>query len=412
VAGRPPYAYRIGEDGYLVPGDPAQVETIRWIFRQYATTADSCGDICRKLIEMGAPPPPPRRRKKGGTYGGRWQRGLINDLLACRTYLGEMTWNASGQGQYSRIAGQEVRPVRGKRRLVRNAPEDQIVVPNAHPALIDPETFAACQKKLAASNRGGPRCRNTPAPGGGDWVLTGLLYCGLCGGRMVGVTEKHRYKEKLHVYRYYVCKTNQRTSAGTCRKNAVKQEAVVAEVAKLIQESFTDPERLALLRAEVERQVGRQEEDRRADLRRLQARLGELDALIERGNQNLARLPADLLDGVIASVRQWKEERDGLARELARAEAAAEVEADYGRQAAAALEQVCHLQEVIRDAAPAAVRDALAGLVERITLEFDYGPPRRNGCRPSFVTAIEVHLREEAAGLLGEKLRRVARSKA
>jgi hypothetical protein len=160
----------------------------------------------------------------------------------------------------------------------------------------------------------------------------------------------------------------------------------------------------------VERQAGRQEEDHQADRNRLRARLGELDAQIEQGNRNLARLPADLLDGVIASVRQWKEERDGLARELAKLEAAAEVEADYGRHVAEALGQVQRLQEIVREAPPDAVRDALAGLVEKITLEFGYGPPRRNGCRPSFVTAIEVQLREEAAGLLGEKLRRAARS--
>jgi DNA invertase Pin-like site-specific DNA recombinase len=55
VAGRPPYGYRIGDDGRLALGDPAMVETVRWIFRQYATTADSCGEICRKLIAIGAP---------------------------------------------------------------------------------------------------------------------------------------------------------------------------------------------------------------------------------------------------------------------------------------------------------------------------------------------------------------------
>jgi site-specific DNA recombinase len=412
VAGRPPYAYRIGEDGHLVLGDPALVEVVRWIFRHYATTADSCGDLCRKLAAMGAPPPPPRHRK-GRSWGGTWYRGFIVRLLANRAYLGEIVWNFSGQGKYSRIAAGEVARVKrqGQRRLVRNDPEDWIVRPDAHPALVDPETFAACQKKLAETCRGGPRTRNTPQAGGGDWVLSGLLYCGHCGGRMTGLTEKQSYKGKKYVYRHYVCKASQSRGAGACRKNAVKQETVLRQVAQLIQQSFTDPERLALLRAEVEHKASLQEKDHEAEGRRLRAAIAELEVHIEQGNRNLARLPPDLLDGVIASVRKWKDERDLLARELAKLEAAAEVQADYAKDVAEALEQVRHLEEIIREAPPHAVRDALAGLVERITLHFDYGPAYKNGNRRSILTSLEVQLREEATGLLGGKLKQFARSR-
>jgi hypothetical protein len=229
---------------------------------------------------------------------------------------------------------------------------------------------------------------------------------------MVGVTERRRYKEKDYTYRYYACKTNQRLSAGTCRKNAVKQEAVLEEVGRLIQESFTDPGRLALLRAEVERQAALEEEDRDADRRRAQAALAALDRQLAQGNRNLAILPEDRLPGVVAQVRAWEAERAELARELARHAAAAEVQADYARHVAAALEQVRHLQETIRTAPAGAVRDAPAGLVERITLHFDYGPPRSNGYRPAILTSLEVKMREEAAGLLGDQLRRSARSTA
>jgi hypothetical protein len=418
VAGRPPYGYRIGDDGHLALGDPAHVETVRWIFRQYATTADSCGDLCRRLMEMGAPPPPPRTRK-GRRWGGRWDRGILNDLLARRTYLGEIAWNVSTQGKYSRVEGGEVKPVKGRggrRRLALNAPEQWIVTPDAHPAIIDPETFDACQRKLAETCRGGSRCRNTPRAGGGDWVLSGLFYCGMCGGRMVGITERRRYKDKPLVYRYYACKTNQRTSAGTCRKNGVKQELVLQEVAKLIQQSFTDPRRRVRLQAELERQANQGEEDRAADRERFQAALDTLDRQIAQGNRNLAILPEDRLAAVVAQVRAWEAERADLARELARVDAAAEVQADYARHAAAALEQVQHLEEIVRTAPPDVVRNALAGLVERITLRFDYGPAYKDGTRPAIpdFTSLEVELRDEAAELLllGKKLRQSARSTA
>jgi hypothetical protein len=416
VAGRPPYAYRIGDDGRLALGDPILVETVRWIFRHYASTADSCGEVCRRLTEMGAPPPPPRRRKDA-LWGGHWQRGIINDLLACRAYLGEIVWNVSGQGKYHRVEGGEVctvkgRSRKGRSRLVRNDPEDWIVTTDAHPAIIDRETFDACQRKLAATRRGKPGCRNTPVRGGGDWVLTGMLYCGMCGGRMVGVTDRRKSKDKTLVYRHYVCKASQRLSAGACRKNATRQETILAEVAKLIQESFTDPKRMALLRAEVERQAGLQEGDRAAERQRVQAAVDALGRQIAQGNRNLAVLPEDRLPGVIEQVRAWEAERAALVRELARHEAAAELQADYAEHVAAALERVRHLEEIIRTAPANDVRDALAGLVERVTLYFDYGPPRRNGNRPPILTSLEVQMREEAAGLLGQELRRSARSTA
>jgi hypothetical protein len=57
------------------------------------------------------------------------------------------------------------------------------------------------------------------------------------------------------------------------------------------------------------------------------------------------------------------------------------------------------------------MRDALAGLVERITLHFDYGLAQRNGNRRSILTSPEVRMREEASGLLGSQLRQVARNR-
>jgi hypothetical protein len=91
--------------------------------------------------------------------------------------------------------------------------------------------------------------------------------------------------------------------------------------------------------------------------------------------------------------------------------AVSEVQADYARHVTEALEQVQHLQEIIREAPADAVRNALSGLVERITVFFDYGPPRKKDgrCRTT-LTSLEVQMRPEAAGLLGDQLRRSARS--
>jgi hypothetical protein len=143
---------------------------------------------------------------------------------------------------------------------------------------------------------------------------------------------------------------------------------------------------------------------------RLRIALADLEQGIEQGNRNLALLPADLLDGVIATVRAAKERQADLARELARLDAIADVQTDYSRHGTAALEQLGNLSERIKHASPESVRNAFAGLVEKITLFSDYGPVSRKGtCRAS-LTSLEVGMREEAAWLLGDNLLRSAHS--
>jgi site-specific DNA recombinase len=413
VAGGAPYGYRIGDDGHLDLGDPREIEVVKWIFHTFVTTADSYGDLCRKLRQMGAPAPR-RRNRRDGRCGGTWQRTTIGRILACRLYLGEMVWNFSTQSKYNRIADGEVTTIKGGRRQAyRNNPTDWIVRPNAHPPIIDQETWETARKKRERTStlaRAEKRfCRHTPTPGGGEWALGGLLFCGDCGGRMVGITERRQHAN----YRYYVCYANSRIHTGACRRNGVKQEEVIQRVAELIQVTFADPRRLEALRAEVERKASRQEKDIEADRKRLQDALAAVDKDIDQGNRNLAMLPQDLLDGVIANVRARKEERDSLARELARLDAVAEVEVDHSRHVSAALEQLGELSTRIKAAPTAAVRDALAGLVDKITLHFKHGPIWKNGGCRTFIDDVEVSLREEAVYLLGcSKLLRSARSKA
>jgi DNA invertase Pin-like site-specific DNA recombinase len=408
VAGRPPYAYVVGEDAHLVPGDEAMVETVRWVFRHFAASADSLGDVARKLRERGAPPPPPRRRKDGSLWGGAWTRYIVADILHNRAYLGEIVWNATHTGKYSKVAGGEVVPSRrpGDRwRRVVNGEGERIVVEGAHPPLIDADTFRACQEKLARTGPGrGPdgRCRNTPIAGGGSWVLSGFLFCGCCGGRMGGATTWARRGEKLHVYRRYVCRSNLRQGPGACRTNAVSQEVILTEVARLIRESFTDPKRRARLAAEVKALIEQEDGAAEAERGRLRKRLAGLARQIDRGNENLALLPADRIPAVVAKVRGWEEERDQLARELARLDAAAESGERFKARVADALEEIQALEEVILSAPPDEVRDALAGLVDKITLHFEHGPPMKGGKRRAYLASLDVALRPEARLLLGD----------
>jgi DNA invertase Pin-like site-specific DNA recombinase len=151
VGGPTPYGYLSGADHHLI-FDEVKADIVRWIFRQFATTADSLGVIANKLIKMKAPTPPARKRRDGTIWGGKWNRYAVRSILLNRAYLGEVIYGLKHRGKYHTVQGSEVAAVRGRARnktARKSEPADRIVVKDAHPALTDPATFDACAKKLA-----------------------------------------------------------------------------------------------------------------------------------------------------------------------------------------------------------------------------------------------------------------------
>src|SRR5262249_53987296 len=153
----------------------------------YASGAWSIRGIVHKLIEDGVAP----------AGRGQWQPSTIKHILGSEVYLGHTCWNVRHQGKYARLAGGKVKAddtARGReqerrrgghKRLppVSNGDADGLGVPDPPPPLTDPATFEACRRRRQAN-----RARTTPVAGGGPWLLTGLIRCGACGGRMHGVS--------------------------------------------------------------------------------------------------------------------------------------------------------------------------------------------------------------------------------
>src|SRR5262249_57166741 len=113
-------------------------EVVRWMFRHFANSADSLGDVARKLREKGAPPPPARRKKDGSAWGGEWTRFGVWTVLRNPAYLGRLVWNARRRGKYSRVCRREIAPVKGRRRSQgpqKNDPDDVRVGEGAPPPL-------------------------------------------------------------------------------------------------------------------------------------------------------------------------------------------------------------------------------------------------------------------------------------
>ena len=187
--GRPPYGYCVGAEGRFEPV-AEEAEVVRYIARMYLEEELGIRRITQRLNTEGY-----RTRR-----GGNWSMVTIRDLLRNRVYV----------GTYQRFG---------------------VSVPDNHPALIPLEQFEAVQQKMAA--------RRT-APGearGGRFLLSGLVWCGESGARMIGVTRRQRWNRAdgetaSGVYRYYQsgARTNQSVGEYHTRRADELEDEVLAHL--------------------------------------------------------------------------------------------------------------------------------------------------------------------------------------
>ena len=185
VGGTLPLGYRTGPDKHLEP-DPKTAPLVKRIFEMYAA-----GNTQKEIIEHLNAEGLRTRKGKPLTINS------IRSVLKNKKYIGIYHYDG------------------------KEYPEAQI------PALIDAETFAKVQR-LLIQNKRAPARKWTKA----EYLLTGKLFCGLCGHTMVGECGAGKSGTK---YFYYNCLEKKKNR--TCKKKAVQKqwiEQLVLEKAKAI----------------------------------------------------------------------------------------------------------------------------------------------------------------------------------
>lgn len=185
VLGRPPYGYRVGMRRRLELV-PDEAVLVRHIFRLYLHEGLGIRLIARRLNEEGH-----RTRR-----GGNWSMVSIRDILRNRVYL----------GTYSRFG---------------------VRVPGSHPALITPDDFRAVQDRL--NDRRNNYSKRQPSP----FLLAGIVQCGHCGHKMIGVSRRQSWKrrsgsEGRASYRYYQCES--RTNQSMCDYHTQRADELEEQV--------------------------------------------------------------------------------------------------------------------------------------------------------------------------------------
>ena len=240
--------------------DPEAAPVIRMIFTLYATGRYSFEGLASHLNRQGIKPKRgPKKENHSRPQAVIFTGDVVKDILKSRVYLGLV-------------------------RITRWRSGDEQWIEGKHPALVDQETWDACQR-IRERN---VRC-NTPVRKRWSYPLTPLLRCALCGGTMHGESVSREGQ----VYLYYACHQARRNRSAAYPEATIRCSASWIRAAR-VEDAIRDELRRCLpdggvneaYRAILREAVGKAPDPRQtaeAAIRRLDDQLERAKRLYEYG---------------------------------------------------------------------------------------------------------------------------------
>jgi site-specific DNA recombinase len=270
-----PYGYRYvgkheggGEARYQVLAEEARV--VRQIFEWFGQERCSIGEICRRLQRGGIPT---------RTGKSAWDRSVVWLILKNPAYKGTAAFGKTRSGD---LKPQRLRPQRGRPELPRRpvsradtSPEEQILI--EVPGLVSEDLFGAVQAQLQEHRR-----RRRDRPGGGRYLLQGLVVCKRCGYGCYGKPVSRTSARGKVPYAYYRCTGSDAYRFGgqrLCWNKQIRTDILDAAVWEDVRRLLTEPERV---RAEYQRRLQGPGTDANHELEHLNKAIKHIKKLISR----------------------------------------------------------------------------------------------------------------------------------
>lgn len=274
VNGEVPYGYIAdpNDRNHLIP-DPETAHIVKQIFAMYVRGDRMC-DIQNwlrdnEILTVGEL----RYRRTGRTQHPRpqqnawynWPDKTLYDILTRQEYLGHTITAKTYKVSYK------------SKKTRKNAKDKRYFFPNTHEPLIDEETFALAQKRIATRHR--------PTKSDEIDLFSGLLFCGDCGYKMylqkgAGTPErKHAYtcgNYRNRARNDFLCTTHY------IRKSVLK-ELVLADLQRIM--SYVKGHEQEFIRTATEcndQAMKKALSHQRKELEKVEARLGELNLLFRK----------------------------------------------------------------------------------------------------------------------------------
>lgn len=183
--GKQPFGYKRGSDGKVVLDEPAAA-VVREVFTRVAsgeTNTSIARDLNRRGIKTGS--------------NGEWNKCSFHGLCTNERYRGIYIYGET------RIEG-------------------------GVPRIIDDRLWHKVQEAIRMRNR---RKNGRHRPGEDDYLLTGKLRCGHCGGYMIGMSGTSKTGT---IHHYYACQN--RRVGRTCDKKNIRRDIIEPAVAQAIKQ--------------------------------------------------------------------------------------------------------------------------------------------------------------------------------
>ncbi len=247
--------------------DPVAAPIVKEIFES-SRRGNGLAEICKELNGRGIT-----------NRGRRWQKNVVHYLLTNEAYTGTAVWGVKSKDE------KEGEPVR---------------VENAWPGLVSREAFDLVQQGL---HQRAPTVQR-PARVGSQYLLSGLLRCGVCG------KSYSAQGAKSGQFAYYVCSSLFREGAGACTArylNATKvEDLVIDKVRERILTEETITELVTLVAEEIDNIAG----EMNGRLTAISAELSDVDSRLENLYQALEtqQLPLEVLSPRILALKSRQDQ--------------------------------------------------------------------------------------------------------
>ncbi len=251
--GTTPYGYKRvkvlvnGNEKIKLDVEPAEASVVRRMF-EMAAKGFGTKEITKTLNAEGV-----KTRA-----GFAWSKTVVHYMLTNETYTGAVIFNRYAKHE-------EVR---------RKKPEDKLVrVDNAHPAIIDKETF---NKVVTLMKSRAPQIMH-PREVASEYLLSGIVYCGKCGAKLVGSAAKSS------TFFYYACQNYLKRGKHVCDCHMIPRKKLEDAVIAKIRERVITKENLGKLVEDINEELV-------ASKGGLRDRLHEQDLQIVEANKRLQKL--------------------------------------------------------------------------------------------------------------------------
>ncbi len=239
TGGRPPLGYDVGPDGKYVI-NPVESRAVRLIFEMHAGGA-GYSEIIYQLNNAG------HRTQTGRLFG----KNSIHDILKNEKYRGVYIFNRSAKRKG------------GKRNHRRSKDEDEIIrIEGGMPRIVDDEMWEKVKARMDSKRKGARSAKEI-------YLLSGLIYCGKCGGAMTG--NRRRAGRNKDLYVSYECATRKRTKG--CDMKAINRDYVEGVVIEHLEESIFSPEALDKLVTKIVDYAAKQNKEIAKDIKLFTDRL-------------------------------------------------------------------------------------------------------------------------------------------